>query len=123
MNQKKEEIKRLDFEKRTITIREAYIDENGHERDREKQIEMPIFPYENLSLIAQKIYDEIKKLPVQSEFTIHQFMKDYNILNDDRFELCDLVFELCEKNNLIIKEKQPGAFLGMPWDIPRIKKK
>ena len=37
-NAKKEEIKKINFEKTNIIINETYIDENGHERDKQKNI-------------------------------------------------------------------------------------
>jgi len=120
---KTETIKRLDFEKTKITIREAYIDENGHERERERQIEMPIFLKEKLSSIAEKIYKEIKKMPVESEFTIQQFLENYNILEEDKYSLCNLIFEFCKNDNISIEENNSSDVSELPWNISRTKKK
>lgn len=167
----KQEIKKLEFEKSTAIIRETYLDENGHERDRERTIEIPkssnslidkidnklkeINPNyeaptpinhnhnsndnENHTVkeliekidekiekinndIAIDICNKIKILPNDSEFSFQQFMNDSDITDKDKFSICNSVFDLCKKNNIVIVEKMPGADLGLPWNIPRIKK-
>lgn len=118
----RQEIKKLNFEKSTAIIRETYLDENGRERDRERTIEVPVFPITDPSKIAENIYNEIEKLPNETEFTIQQFLKDYTIEEKDKFSICNSVFELCKNNNIVIVEKMPDADLGLPWNIPRIKK-
>ena len=72
--------------------------------------------------MAEKVYEEIKKLPEESEFTIQQFIKDYNILEKHKFLLCDQVLEFCEKNNVKVLEKIPEVTSGLLWNILRIKK-
>lgn len=76
----------------------------------------------SLYSIAENIYKEIKKLPVDSEFKIGQFFKDYNIEENDKFGLCEQVISYCMVNNVKIVEKTPDADLGLPWNIPRIRK-
>ena len=76
----------------------------------------------SLYTIAESIYKEIEKLPINSEFKIDQFFKDYNIEENDKFDLCKQVISYCIVNNVKIIEKFPDADLGLPWNIPRIKK-
>lgn len=76
----------------------------------------------SLCTIAESIYKEIEKLPINSEFKIAQFFKDYNIEENDKFDLCKQVISYCIVNNVKIIEKFPDADLGLPWNIPRIKK-
>lgn len=76
----------------------------------------------DLYSIAESIYKEIEKLPINSEFKIAQFFKDYNIEENDKFDLCKQVISYCIVNNVKIIEKFPDADLGLPWNIPRIKK-
>lgn len=76
----------------------------------------------SLYTIAESIYKEIEKLPINSEFKIAQFFKDYNIEENDKFDLCKQVISYCMVNNVKIIEKFPDADLGLPWNIPRIKK-
>jgi len=76
----------------------------------------------SLYTIAESIYKEIEKLPINSEFKIAQFFKDYNIEENDKFDLCKQVISYCIVNNVKIIEKFPDAYLGLPWNIPRIKK-
>lgn len=76
----------------------------------------------SLYTIAESIYKEIEKLPINSEFKIAQFFKDYNIEENDKFDLCKQVISYCIVNNIKIIEKFPDADLGLPWNIPRIKK-
>ena len=75
----------------------------------------------SLYTIAESIYKEIEKLPINSEFKIAQFFKDYNIEENDKFDLCKQVISYCIVNNVKIIEKFPDADLGLPWNIPRIK--
>lgn len=76
----------------------------------------------SLYSIAESIYKEIEKLPVDSEFKIGQFFKDYNIEENDKFGLCEQVISYCMVNNVKVVEKMPDADLGLPWNIPRIRK-
>lgn len=76
----------------------------------------------SLYTIAESIYKGIEKLPINSEFKIAQFFKDYNIEENDKFDLCKQVISYCIVNNVKINEKFPDADLGLPWNIPRIKK-
>lgn len=76
----------------------------------------------SLYSIAESIYKEIEKLPVNSEFKIGQFFKDYNIEENDKFGLCEQVISYCMANNVKVEEKMPDADLGLPWNIPRIRK-
>ena len=76
----------------------------------------------SLCTIAESIYKEIEMLPINSEFKIAQFFKDYNIEENDKFDLCKQVISYCIVNNVKIIEKFPDADLGLPWNIPRIKK-
>jgi len=167
----RQEIKKLNFEKSTAIIRETYLDENGHERDRERTIEVPNFSNNNLidkidnklkeinpnyevpapldmdnynkdekhnvneliekidkkiekinNEIAIEISNEIKKLPDNSEFNFQQFMKNYDITDKEKFSISNLIIDYCKNNNIVIVEKMTDADLGLPWNIPRIKK-
>lgn len=71
--------------------------------------------------LAESIYQEIKKLPNNSEFTIGQFFNNYDIEEKSKFGLIEQVISYCSLNNVILIEKMPGADLGLPWNIPRIK--
>jgi len=121
----KETIKKIEFERKDITIRETYIDENGHERDREKIIKMPVFDKiekKDIAIIAESICKEIETLNVETEFTIQQFINKYEVEDRDKFSLCNLVLDYCKNNNIFIIEKRTGEVVGLPWNIPRIKK-
>lgn len=112
-----------EIENSNVIIRETYLDENGRERDYERFLDgRTEFPVVDKFIITQNIYNEIEKLPEGTEFTIQQFLKDYDVEKKDKFYICNLIFNLCENNNMIIEEKMPGADLGLPWNIPRIKK-
>lgn len=76
----------------------------------------------SLCTIAESVYKEIEMLPINSEFKIAQFFKDYNIEENDKFDLCKQVISYCIVNNVKIIEKFPDDDLGLPWNIPRIKK-
>lgn len=104
----------LELEKNRIQDRlnSSSIDENIKNIDKQK----------SLCTIAESIYKEIEKLPINSEFKIAQFFKDYNIEENDKFDLCKQVISYCIVNNVKIIEKFPDADLGLPWNIPRIKK-
>lgn len=118
-----EKITKLDFKKTNITMKETYIDENGHEKCREKQIEIPAFIDESLSSMAEKIYKEIQKLPIESKFTIKQFMENYNILEEHKYSLCNLVLNLCKESNIVIDIVITDGDSEKPWDMLRVKKK
>ena len=77
---------------------------------------------ETLNLIAKDVYEEISKLPIDAEFTIQYFLKNYSIDEKDKFYLCKEIFSLCSINKVEIIEKMPNADLGLPWNIPRIRK-
>ena len=103
----------LELEKNRIQDRlNSSIDESIKNIDKQK----------SLYTIAENIYKEIEKLPINSEFKIAQFFKDYNIEENDKFDLCKQVISYCIVNNVKIIEKFPDADLGLPWNIPRIKK-
>lgn len=72
--------------------------------------------------VAIDVYKEIEKLPDETEFTIQQFLEAHNIEEQDKFSICNFVFDLCKTNNIVIVEKMPDAVLGLPWNITRIKK-
>ena len=68
---------------------------------------------ETLNLIAKDVYEEI---------SIQYFLKNYSIDEKDKFYLCKEIFSLCSINKVEIIEKMPNADLGLPWNIPRIRK-
>lgn len=72
--------------------------------------------------IAESIYKEIEKLPIDSEFKIGQFFKDSDINEKEKLDLCEQVISYCLVNNVKVVEKMPDADLGLPWNIPRIRK-
>lgn len=122
---KKEEIKKINFEKTNITINETYIDENGHERDRQKKITIPSFgevDVNRIKSIAENICKEIKKLNKGTEFSIQQFIDKYKIKYMDKYTLCNLILDYCKKENIIIVFKNYNDGSKSPWNIFRIKK-
>jgi len=124
---KKEKIKKLEFEHREVIINETYIDDDGHERERQKTIKVPIFDKvdkEHLMPIAKKIGKEIKKMKVETEFTIKNFINKYNVEEKDKSVLCNLVLDYCRDNKIIVLDKPTdNDSLEMPCDRIRIKKK
>ena len=82
----------------------------------------PIQDKQNLLYsIAERIYKEIEKLPINTDFRIGQFFANYNIDKKDKFDLCEKVITHCMLNNVKIIEKFPAADLDLPWNITRIK--
>lgn len=67
------EIKKLDFEKIDAIMREMYIDENGHEMEREKIIKIPVLPNDNASNFdkakeqAEEIASKLGKIIIKVE--------------------------------------------------------
>ena len=102
----------LEKNRRQDKLNSSSIDESIKNIDKQK----------SLCTIAESIYKEIEKLPINSEFKIAQIFKDYNIEENDKFDLCKQVISYCIVNNVKIIEKFPDADLGLPWNIPRIKK-
>ncbi len=86
------------------------------------EIIKPIQDKQNLLYsIAERIYKEIEKLPINTDFRIGQFFANYNIDEKDKFDLCEKVITHCMLNNVKIIEKFPAADLDLPWNITRIK--
>ncbi len=61
-------------------------------------------------------------LNVETEFTLQHFMCKYKVEENDKFTLCNLILDYCKNKNIIIVEKTDGEYLGLPWDVTRIKK-
>lgn len=169
----KQTIEKLDFEKQNVIMKETYIDENGHEQERERNIQITKFPSEKdkTDLISKidaklkdvnpsyepsiqdnitkdnrnhnvkelidktdekirKINDDIAKdishkisnLPDGTEFNFQQFMNDYNITEEDKKLISDLICDYCQNNNIVIVEKFHNTNIDPVWNIPRIKK-
>lgn len=125
-NPEKEQIKRLDFEKTIISIRETYLDDEGHERERVKNIEVPVFKklnIDNIEEIVKNICYEIEFLNNGKEFTLQQFINKYNVEDKDKSHLCDLILDYCKKENIIMVLKEPFNTSDSPWNMIRIKEK
>lgn len=169
----KQKIEKLDFEKQNVIIKETYIDEKGHEQERERSVQMTKFPpkEEKVDLIskidtklkdinpnyeppirdnivksnknhnvkelidiidektrkinesiATDIFQKIANLPDGTEFNFQQFMSNYDIEDQDKFVISDLICNYCKDNEITIVEKFPGTDLDLPWNISRIKK-
>lgn len=124
-NTKKEEIKKINFEKTNIIINETYIDENGHERDKQKNINISSLDdidVNKIKSIAENICKEIKKLNKETEFSIQQFIDKYEIEYKDKYPLCNFILNYCKKENIIIVLKDFNENSKLPWNISRIKK-
>lgn len=124
-NAKKEEIKKINFEKTNIIINETYIDENGHERDKQKNINISSLDdidVNKIKSIAENICKEIKKLNKETEFSIQQFIDKYEIEYKDKYPLCNFILNYCKKENIIIVLKDFNENSKLPWNISRIKK-
>lgn len=124
-NTKKEEIKKINFEKTNIIINETYIDENGHERDKQKNINISFLDdidVNKIKSIAENICKEIKKLNKETEFSIQQFIDKYEIEYKDKYPLCNFILNYCKKENIIIVLKDFNENSKLPWNISRIKK-
>lgn len=122
---KKEEIKKIDFGKTNIIINETYIDENGHEKDKTKNINISSFGEINVNKIkpiAKNICKEIKKLNKGTEFSIQQFIDNYEVEYMDKYSLCNLIVDYCKKENIIVVLKDSNEVLKLPWNMSRIKK-
>lgn len=95
-------------------------------KDRKEKVDEEIIPLQDkqnrLNSIAESIYEKIEKLPVDSEFRIGQFFNDYEIEENDKFNLCKQIISYCLVNNVKVVEKTPNADLGLPWNIPKIRK-
>ena len=124
-NAKKEEIKKINFEKTNIIINETYIDENGHERDKQKNINISSLDdidVNKIKSIAENICKEIKKLNKETEFSIQQFIDKYEIEYKDKYPLCNFILNYCKKENIIIVLKDFNENSKLPWNMSRIKK-
>lgn len=169
----KQTIEKLDFEKQNVIMKETYIDENGHEQERERNIQITKFPSEkdktdliskidaklkdvnpsyepstqdnitkdnrnhNVKELIDKIDEKIRKinddiaidishkilnLPDGTEFNFQQFMNDYDITEEDKKLISDLICDYCQNNNIVIVEKFHNTNTEPVWNIPRIKK-
>lgn len=124
-NAKSEEIKKIKFEKTNIIINETFIDENGHERDKIKNVKISSFGKINvnkLNPIAENICKEIKKLNKRTEFSIQQFIDKYEVEYMDKYPLCSLILDYCKKENIIVVLKDSNEVSKLPWNMSRIKK-
>ena len=124
-NAKKEEIKKINFEKTNIIINETYIDENGHERDKQKNINISSLgdiDVNKIKSIAENICKEIKKLNKETEFSIQQFIDKYEVECKYKYPLCNFILNYCKKENIIIVLKDFNEISKLPWNMSRIKK-
>lgn len=71
-----------------------------------------------INMISKEIFDKINELPNNSEFTMLDYLKDYNLETKEMFEVNKNVLELCNENNIKIDNLMSGAILGMPWVYP-----
>jgi len=90
------QIKRLDFEKTSAIIRETYIDEDGHERERERTIEVPKF--QNSSLI-DKIDNKLKEINNNYEIPAPLDKDNYN--QEEKHKVKELVDIIAENIKII----------------------
>lgn len=72
--------------------------------------------------IATDIFQKISNLPDGTEFSFQQFMSNYDIEDQDKFVISDLICDYCKDNEITIVEKFPSTDLDLPWNISRIKK-
>ena len=104
---------------------ETYIDENGHERDKQKKITIPSFgevDVNKIKSIAENVCKEIKKLNKETTFSIQQFIDNYEVEYMDKYPLCNFILDYCKKENIIIVVKDSNEVSKLPWDMSRIKK-
>ena len=122
---RKGKIQKLNFDKTNVTIRETYIDDNGYVRDGQKNIKVTSFDsldINKIKPIAEKIYNEIKTLNKDTEFTFQQFINKYKVDDTDKLSLVNLILDLCKKEDIIIVQKDSNKLSELPWNISRIKK-
>lgn len=72
--------------------------------------------------VANDIFQKISNLPNGTEFNFQQFMNNYDIEDQDKFVISDLICDYCKDNDITIVEKFLGTDLDLPWNILRIKK-
>lgn len=73
--------------------------------------------------IVEKIVEEIKNYPENKEFTINQFMKDFDLSDGEKMQLTKLVFDKLKEKNINVSSQYKDAIVGLPYNIPHIKNK
>ena len=71
-----------------------------------------------LDKISKEIFNKINELPSDSEFTMFDYLKNYELETKEMFEVNKKVLDLCNVNNVEIDNLMSGAILGMPWVYP-----
>ena len=82
----------------------------------------PIISRRNqLRLLIEDAFLQIQLLPKDSMFTIEQLIKDYNLDDDEKLELCDQVLSNCKFKRIIIEDALKNE-TERPWNILRIRR-
>ena len=80
----------------------------------------------NLDNIVNKMIEKIELLPVNIETSICQLLDKENLdrlSNDDLFKITSLFNQKCKEKNIVIdNSKYAGQLIGLPFNIPFIKK-
>lgn len=71
-----------------------------------------------VNMISKEIFNKINELPSDSEFTMFDYLKNYELETKEMFEVNKKVLDLCNVNNVKIDSLMSGAILGMPWVYP-----
>jgi len=81
---------------------------------------------QDLNEIAENICKEIEKLPIETEFTMYQFLEKYNncfYLDDGNIlSTIEKIYLKCEEKNILFDSKHPNEKTGLIWNIVFIKK-
>lgn len=71
--------------------------------------------------IVDKIVEEISNYPENKEFTLNQFMKNYDLGEGAKMQITQLIFDKLKEKNINISSQYKNAIVGLPYNIPYIK--
>lgn len=71
--------------------------------------------------IVDKIVEEISNYPENKEFTLNQFMKNYDLGEGAKMQITQLIFDKLKEKNINVSSQYKNAIVGLPYNIPYIK--
>lgn len=72
--------------------------------------------------IINKLIDKIKDLPEGTEFTIRKLANEYNVDNQELFDITADVFKKIKELDIAKCKFESNAIVGLPYNIPYIRK-
>ena len=114
----------IDIDENNISFKEELEFINKLKEDIKKIITERINSDDSIEKLTKEVFTKIVQLPVESEFTIKSLVNNnYMYSNKIFFEVYKNVSELINKNNVnVISKYGDNAVIGLPFDIPLIKK-